>query len=136
MKLSEAFPSNFLKSEDLQDRDVTVVIASAELEQVGNERKLVLSFQGKQKRMICNKTNSQRIKFLYGDETDDWTGREIILTSEFVEFQGRTVKGLRVKPPVKRNGKDPGYQISSGPSATPVRQQAPADPDLDDPIPF
>lgn len=103
MKLNEVFPSNYLKSEDLQDRDVPVVIASAEVEMLGNERKLVLAFQGKKKTMICNKTNAGRIAFLYGDDTDAWIGKEIVLTSEFVEFQGKTVKGLRVKPPQKRN---------------------------------
>ena len=99
MKLSDAFPSNYLKSEDLQGRDVPVVIAGTEMEMLGNERKLVLSFQGKTKKMICNKTNAGRIAYLYGDELNDWIGREIVLTSEFVEFQGKTVKGLRVRPP-------------------------------------
>jgi len=106
MKLSEAFPSNYLKSDDLQGNDVTVVIAGAEMEMVGSERKLVLTFQGKKKSMICNKTNAGRIAYLYGDDTDGWTGREIVLTSEFVEYQGKTVKGLRIKPPPTRsNGK-------------------------------
>lgn len=111
MKLSEAFPSNYLKSDDLQDRDVTVVIATAEMETLGNERKLVLTFQGKKKSMICNKTNAGRIAFLYGDDTDGWIGREIVLTSEFVEFQGKTVKGLRIKPPAKRQ---PAQQQNGG----------------------
>jgi hypothetical protein len=102
MKLSEAFPSNYLKSDDLQDHDVTVVIASAQIEMIGQERKLVLSFQGKKKSMICNKTNAGRLSYLYGDDTDGWIGKEAVLTSEFVEYQGRTVKGLRVKPPAPR----------------------------------
>lgn len=103
MKLSEAFPSNYLKSDDLQDRDVLVVIATAGVEKVGNDNKLILTFQGKKKSMICNKTNASRIAFMYGDETDEWTGKEIVLTSEFVEYAGKTVKGLRVKPPPKRS---------------------------------
>lgn len=103
MKLSEAFPSNYLKSEDLQDRDVLVVIAGANQEMVGSERKLMLTFQGKKKSMICNKTNAGRIAFMYGDETDNWIGKEIVLTSEFVEYQGKTVKGLRIKPPPRRD---------------------------------
>ena len=102
MKLNEVFPSNFLKSDDLNDRDALATIATAEMEDIGNDRKLVLSFQGKSKRMICNKTNANRIAFLYGDDTDGWIGKEVDLTSEFVEFQGRTVKGLRIKPPGKK----------------------------------
>lgn len=102
MKLSEIFPSNYLKSDDLQGHEPTVTIVAAAMETVGNDQRLVLSFQGKKKSMICNKTNAGRIAFLYGDDTDGWIGKEIVLTSEFVEFQGKTVKGLRVRPPVKR----------------------------------
>jgi hypothetical protein len=124
MKLSEAFPSNILKSEDLQGREVAVVIASAEIEPVGTERKLVLTFQGKKKSMICNKTNAGRIALMYGDDTEEWIGKEILLFADFVEFQGKSVKGLRIKSPAKR---------------TPPAQQKPkpsvAD-DLDDAIPF
>lgn len=135
MKLSEAFPSNFLKSEDLQDHDVPVVIASAELELVGKERKLILTFQGKKKSMICNKTNSGRISFLYGDETDAWIGKEIILTSEFVEFQGKTVKGLRVKPPVKRgNGKPATQNVVTDRGSYELSETRPA-PERDDDLP-
>lgn len=99
MKLSECFPSNFLKSDDLQGKDVKLTIKSAAQEKVGNDVRLVLSFAGTQKTMVVNKTNANRIAYLYGDETDDWTGKQIVITSEFVEYQGRTVKGLRVKPP-------------------------------------
>lgn len=138
MKLSTAFPSNYLKSDNLQDRDVLVVIATATMEKVGDDLKLVLSFQGKEKTMICNKTNANRIAYLYGEETDDWTGKEIILTSEFVEFQGKTVKGLRIKPPQKRAQvvqKREGYEVSTG--KAPNGNGAPRDPaKLDDEIPF
>ncbi len=102
MKLSEAFPSNYLKSDDLQGRQIPVVIATAEREKVGDDMRLVLSFQNKKKTMICNKTNAKRIAFLYGEETDDWVGKEITIVAEMVEFKGETVMGLRVKPPVRR----------------------------------
>lgn len=135
MKLSEAFPSNYLKSDDLQGRDVTVVIAGAGIETVGSDRKLVLTFQGKKKAMICNKTNSGRIAYLYGEETDDWIGKEIVLTSEFVEYQGKTVKGLRVKPPVQRATPT---HVQQSPQAPPSRQQQQpvSHDDMNDEIPF
>lgn len=143
MKLSDAFPSNYLKSDDLNGRDVTVVIAGATMEQIGSDRRLVLSFQNAKKTMICNKTNAGRIAYLYGDDTDGWVGREIVITSEFVEYQGKTVKGLRVKPPQQRQAEQPqrqhvvqqraGYELST----TTQAPQPAGDPrDLDDPIPF
>lgn len=99
MKGADIFPSNYIKADDLKGRDIPVTISHAAIEKLGNDQKLILYFQGKDKGMVCNKTNFGRIAYLYGDETDDWAGKEIVLTSEFVEFQGKTVKGLRIRPP-------------------------------------
>ena len=100
MNLNEAFPSNFLKAADLQGKNVTVTIESAEVEEIGQgqqkEQKLVLTFKGKDKKLVCNKTNATTIGKLYGDETDDWVGKPIILTAREVEFQGETVWAIRV----------------------------------------
>jgi hypothetical protein len=127
MKQSDIFPSKYIKSDDLRDREIPVVIRDVQMETLGNEKKLVLYFQGKEKGMICNKTNFGRIAYLYGDETDDWTGKEIILSSEFVEFQGKTVKGLRVKPPARK----PASQ-----QASPKAGNGSRDDDMSDAIPF
>lgn len=102
MKLNEAYPSKYISAADLQGREPTVVIATVDLETIGDSRKLVLTFQGKKKAMVCNKTNADRIGYMYGDETDEWIGREIVLYSELVTYGGKTVEGLRVKPPQKR----------------------------------
>ena len=128
MKLNEVFPSNYVKADDLKGRDVTVVISGATMEKLGNDQKLVLHFQGKDKGMVCNKTNANRIAYLYGEDTDGWVGKEIVLVSEFVEFQGKTVKGLRVKPPAPRgNGKQvveqrAGYTLSSMKAPDPIEE--------------
>jgi hypothetical protein len=99
VKLNEVFPSNYVKADDLKGREVSVVISEAKMEKLGSDTKLVIYFQNKDKGMVCNKTNANRIAYLYGEDTDDWIGKEIVLASEFVEYQGKTVKGLRVRPP-------------------------------------
>ena len=99
MKGSDIFPSKYLKADDLQNRDVPVVISNVEMENLGDDNKLILHFKGKEKGMVCNRTHFDRIAFLYGDETDDWANRPITLTTEFTQFQGKTMKALRVKPP-------------------------------------
>lgn len=124
MKGSDIFPSNYIKADDLKGRDVPVTIDTAKMETLGNDQKLILYFEGKEKGMVCNKTNFGRISYLYGDETDDWVGKKIILTSEFVEFQGKTVKGLRVRPPVEQARQQPAQHQSENPAP------------LDDKIPF
>lgn len=100
MNISQAFPSNFLKADDLQGKPVIVSIASAEFEDIGQgrdkERKIILGFTGKEKRMVVNKTNASTIAKLYGDETDGWIGQKITLMPREVEFQGEMVLAIRV----------------------------------------
>lgn len=131
MKGSDIFPSKYIKADDLNGRDVAVAIDHADIEKLGDEAKLVLYFKNKEKGMICNKTNFNRIAYLYGDETDDWPGKEIVLTSEFVEFQGKTVKGLRVRAPKRQT------HISTGRVPTKAESENPGSGvALDDDIPF
>jgi hypothetical protein len=136
MKVADVFPSNYIKADDLQGREVPVVIADAKIEKLGNDQKLILYFQHKDKGMVCNKTNANRIAYLYGEDTDGWLGRPIILCSEFVEFQGRTVKGLRIKPPA--NGAASPAAPASPPRPAPISNRAHTeiDPPPVDDIPF
>lgn len=100
MKLSDAFPSNFLKAEDLDGKSVVVVISGVEFDTIGKDskegKKLILSFRGKEKKMVVNKTNAKTIEKLYGDDTDGWIGKTIKLVTREVEFQGDVVWALRV----------------------------------------
>lgn len=103
MQLAEVFPSNYLKAADLKGRAATVVIAAATIEKLGDDRKLVLAFQHKEKKLVTNKTNANRIAYLYGNDTDAWIGKEIVLYGELVEYAGKTVEAIRVRPPEKRD---------------------------------
>ena len=102
MKVSQVFTSRFLRAEDLPlGREVRVVIESVALEQLGEgERpKLVLTFRGKAKRLPLNKTNAQALADGLGDETDNWSGRQIIVYAAKTLFAGRQVNGVRVRVP-------------------------------------
>jgi hypothetical protein len=118
MKLNQVFPSNYLKADDLQGREAKVTIRDCKMEKMGDEDKLCIHFVGKDKGMICNKTNANRIAHYFGDDTDGWIGKQIILGVELVDFQGKTTEAIRVK------GKVEGV-------AAPV-----ADAPFDDSIPF
>jgi hypothetical protein len=97
MKTGEAFPSNFLKASDLNGRAVKVTIESVTMEKVGEDRKPALHFVGKDKTLILNKTNSNRIEEATGtDEMDDWAGWTITLYSCKVDYQGKRVDAIRV----------------------------------------
>jgi hypothetical protein len=104
VKISNAFPSDYLRAADLQDRNVRVVMDRVEMAEIGDERKPCLYFQGKEKGLILNKTNSNNIAAKYGDDTEDWSGRELILFPAMVDFKGQTVPAIRVRAPTAKDG--------------------------------
>jgi len=119
MKISEEFPSQYLKASDLGGREVRVTMGRVEREEIGTDKKLVLYFKGKEKGVVLNKTNANTIGDAYGDDTDDWYDQPLILFSIRTEFQGKPVDGLRCRVPTPKDNRqmapkqtDP---ISSGP---------------------
>jgi len=136
MKLSEAYPSKFLKADDLMGRTVNVIISAVTLENVGKpgeaDRKLVISFSGKDKKLVCNKTNAAVIGKLYGQDTDTWIGKPITLLAREVEFQGDTVWAVRVSLAAPVMGAPAAVQHTPAPA--PVA--APAAKIADEDVPF
>lgn len=98
MNINQAFPSKYLKVDDLHGKNVTVTIKSVALEAIGQDKvsKPVIYFEGKDKAFVCNKTNSNTIAKLFGPDTDNWTGQKITLCPREVEFQGEMVWAIRV----------------------------------------
>ena len=130
MHIDEAFPSKYLKASDLKGRDISVVISAAEVEEIGDERKLVLAFQGAQKTFVCNRTNAMMIADLYGPDTDGWIGKEITLYPTKVPFQGKLTDATRVKAPARRAAQN------GNPKPPPSPPNDPARDEMDSEIPF
>lgn len=109
MKIGEVFPSNFLKAADLQGRLLKVKVQSVVVEDIGDDKKPVVRFVGKQKGLALNKTNAGIISSAYGDETDNWNGKEIELRPDKTQYQGQLVDCIRVQIPAK--AADPDEEI-------------------------
>ncbi len=129
MKLDQVFPSNYLKADDLKGRDVTLTISKWGMEKLGEDQRLVCHFQGKEKGLVTNRTNADRIAYYHGDDTDGWIGKQIILGTELVSFQGKTTPALRVKGIPLQAG---AAVVAAVPIPVPVQQVPP----FDDEIPF
>lgn len=134
MLISAAFPSNYLKCADLQDRNVKVLIDRVEMEDIGGDHKPILYFQGKDKGLVLNKTNSNNISIVYGDDTDNWAGRELILYPAMTDFQGKTVPCIRVRVPTIKDRPAttarPALKVANAPDHDDAGAR------LDDEIPF
>lgn len=105
MNINSAFPSNYLKADDLGKSRPVVTISDVRVEKVGDDEKPIVYFEGKEKGLVLNKTNAATIAELAdSSETDDWNGVRIRLYATKVDFQGRRVLAIRVEeaPPVPR----------------------------------
>ncbi len=131
MLITEAFPSEYLRAADLQGRNVRATISHIEVREVGDGHKPVIFFQGKEKGVVLNKTNANNIAAAYGDDTDDWTGKEVILYGTMVDFQGRSVAAIRIRRPMAADNPKPALKPMS---ATGRQSENPAP--MDDDIPF
>jgi len=105
-KLGDVFRSNSWKASDLETAQVLTISAVKPYE-FDDGMKLIISFEGSDKDLICNKTNSNTIGDSYGDETDNWVGQRIQLYKTQTEFQGRRVDCIRVQGPKSQSSAPP-----------------------------
>ncbi len=97
--VSDAFPSNWIKATDLNNRTIKVKIDKVVFEEIGQnkDKKPVMYFEKVQKGLVLNKTNATEIAAKHGETMEDWTGKEIELFSMMVPFQGQNVPAIRVR---------------------------------------
>lgn len=104
MKMSEMFPSNYLKKEDVATPVVATIrqVIQDEIQgDGGKELKAVVHFMGDRlKPMILNRGNAECLCMLYGDDSSFWHGRQIEVYSDpSVMFAGKRVGGIRLRAP-------------------------------------
>lgn len=147
MDIMSAFPSNYVKAGDLQNREIEVAMSHVNVEEIGGDRLPVLYFQGKEKGLVLNKTNANNIALIYGQDTDRWQGQRVTLYPATTDFNGRTVPCIRIKGPSQNNAQSFQAPAQPAPQQTaPVNGggetpfDAPSNEaqgvDLDDEIPF
>lgn len=124
MKSNEIFPGKYLRAADLGNNEPVVTIRGVEMEKIGNDRKPIVYFEGKERGVVLNKTNFTSIVTITGEEdSDNWKGYRIKLIVAKVEFQGARVPAIRIEAPPKNGSR-------------PAPPPPPVDPPSDDDIPF
>jgi len=75
-------------------------IVSVQVQQLRDRQKIVLELSdGKESYSLpLNRTNAIILAEAFGEETNDWIGKEIILQKVKRAFQGRLVDAIEVKP--------------------------------------
>ena len=103
LKFRQMFPRKYLGAEELNDSEIQDTISRVTMENVGTdgqpEEKPVVYFSDGCKGLVLNVTNGNAIKAAYGDDTDGWLGKPLILFPSTTDFRGKVVACLRVKVP-------------------------------------
>ena len=100
MKASEIFQGSYLKSADLGKHRPVVIIESVDWAELGDDKRRVLTFKGKDKGLVLNKTNWNMIAEITGqDDDDNWVGHAIQLYATKVDYQGKRVPAIRIEVP-------------------------------------
>ena len=102
-KIAEMIPSNYLKQSDFPE-DYIVTVREVTRKNIAMDGKpadykWLAHFNEFEKPMVLNNTNIQLIAKACGSEdSDDWTGKQIIVfVDENVSFGGEIVGGLRIR---------------------------------------
>jgi hypothetical protein len=124
--MRDALPGRYLTGDDL-DEEVVVTIDRVVMEPFRDPRtrvetpKPVMYFQRAKRGLIVNRTNWRAVADLYGDESDNWPGKRIVLAPMMVDAYGKRTKAVRVRPvrpaapqsqPPGRNGGADGAEVS------------------------
>jgi len=100
MKMSDVFPSTYLKASDFP-RPRKVTVREIRLEEIGGEEsKPICFFHEGKKGLILNITNANTLKALAGgdDDMESWIGLEVEIYVTPVQFRNRMVDGMRLRP--------------------------------------
>jgi len=136
VKKSEAFPSRYLKCDDLNDKPITVTIESVTFEELTTpdgkkQNKVILHFAGAKKILPLNVTNFDSVvDITLEDDTDRWPGTKIELYPSEAQIGSKMVACVRIRAP------EQGELPTKKPAKKPAPAKATAGDDMDDVIPF
>lgn len=100
---------DFLGACDLQGKEVVCTISRVEqgaLNRAGSkktDRKPVISFEGKAKRLVGNATNCTTLERMYGSDTTGWVGKRVTLYPTTTKLKGVDVECIRIRPTPPRS---------------------------------
>ncbi|MGH9875996.1 MAG: hypothetical protein ACRD5H_00015 [Nitrososphaerales archaeon] len=99
MNFNSLFPNKYLAASDVADTPLHAIMDSVTFESLPDgAQKPCVHLRG-EKSFILNRTNGMTIAAAYGEETDAWYGKPIILFQETVPFKGKYVPAIRVRIP-------------------------------------
>jgi hypothetical protein len=113
LKVFTGFPSRYFKAGNIEG-EKRLVISRVVIENPSdsgdsNDNRPVVYFHEAAQGLVLNKTNAESLAEHFGEETDDWTDREVILYPTTTTYLGKRVPCVRVR--VETNQEANGEEI-------------------------
>jgi len=106
MQLNEIFPKRYASAEELQGKEVTLTIARVVPEKMRPNQKSpevqkhVVYFREARKGVVMGKSLAYQMADVLGsEETNDWAGKVVTLSSVTMDVAGRKVLTFQAKRP-------------------------------------
>jgi hypothetical protein len=90
---------NYLKGTDIAGKSFTATITGVEDIEFDKGLKPVLSFSGRDKRLVLNSGNFDTLAEAYGGFTEKWIGKPVTVKGDRTTFQNKRVDCVRVSIP-------------------------------------
>ena len=107
----EAYQSKFLNGEDVGSMPKNFKIVGIELEKLGDkpEKQLLVGFVDQDKKLVCNKTQYNKLTNLFGFDTDNWLGKVVMMLGRELtsgQFKGRWTIDILGEPEPPKDGEE------------------------------
>lgn len=127
--INEIYKSNseYIKAEDIGNNMWTMTIKTADVKKFDDgTSKIILTFNEWEKCLPLNVTNARSIAAMYGHNSNDWPGRQIMLFTMMVDYAGKQTLGIRVRAPMQASAPpQPSSPVHTSPQR-PLNQPAAA----------
>lgn len=99
MLASEFETSQYLNAKSAgKYNGTTVKIFEVKAATISDKRKMVIGFEGIDKMLVVNKTNRDILTEAYGNDTDQWLDKSVVLGIVLVMFEGKRTASILVTP--------------------------------------
>ena len=113
--------SQYLKASDLVGKTVNVIVEAVDDVEFEKGLKPVLSFKGKEKKLVVNATNFDCFADAFGGFTEAWIDKTITLAGEKITVKGVRTDTIKVRIPPQQKQQ----QTSAAAAATGDDAEAP-----------
>jgi hypothetical protein len=107
MKIGDMIESKYLKQSDVDGETLVTVVSLKKVNVARDdedpEYRWTVKFEELPKPMVLNATNIKRMGKALGDDTDEWTGKQVVVyVDPDIVFGGNVVGGLRIRASARK----------------------------------